>query len=116
MPGPAGPQGIQGPSGITFVNGTNVYLNQSVVITNAASAEGNALCDEGDFVVNGGFAVVAPDRDVVVVYDRATTGIAPSFTTSAPAGSGWETGVFTVVGGTELYITAFCFDNPPLRP
>jgi hypothetical protein len=56
-PGPAGGQpGPQGPTGITFVNGTNVYLNQSTGISGTRSVA-NALCDVGDFVLNGGFVV-----------------------------------------------------------
>ena len=123
-PGPAGGNstvpGPQGPPGITFVNGTNVYLNQSTGITGTSSVA-YALCDEGDFVLNGGFVVSStgddPTASISVSYNRPTTGIPPDLSTSASAGAGWEAGVFTEPPSmTTIVVSAFCFDNPPLRP
>jgi hypothetical protein len=117
--GPIGPNGTQGPSGITFVNGTNVYFNTSdVTVGPNTLAQTNALCDDGDFVVNGGFGYISRNPEIFVFYDRPTTGfgVAPAFPTAAPAGSGWESAVgYATDGSLQLFVTAFCFDNPPTR-
>jgi hypothetical protein len=121
--GQAGSPGQQGPSGITFLNSTNVYLNQTttepVGLDELAST--NALCDPGDFVVSGGYITSTTgigNRDVLA--DRPTTGIPPSTNSSAAGGAGWETSIEwrDAPPGTSLILTvsAFCFDNPPLRP
>jgi hypothetical protein len=121
--GQAGSPGQQGPSGITFLNSTNIYLNQTtsepVGVDELAST--NALCDPGDFVVSGGYITSTNgigNRDVLA--DRPTTGIPPSTNSSAYAGAGWETSIEwrNASPGTSLILTvsAFCFDNPPLRP
>ena len=85
-------------TGITFVNGTNVYLNQTTGVSGTSSVA-NALCDEGDFVLNGGFVLSRTDDDpnasISVTYNRPTTGVPPDLSTSASAGAGWEAGVFT---------------------
>ena len=117
--GVPGSPGLQGASGITFVNGTNVYLNQTTGISGTSSVA-NALCDEGDFVLNGGFVVSStgddPNASISVTYNRPTTGVPPDLSTSASAGAGWEAGVFTEPpGSTTVVGSAFCFDNPPLR-
>jgi hypothetical protein len=117
--GVPGSPGLQGASGITFVNGTNVYLNQTTGISGTSSVA-NALCDEGDFVLNGGFVVSStgddPNAPISVIYNRPTTGVPPDLSTSASAGAGWEAGVFTEPPGrTTVVVSAFCFDNPPLR-
>src|SRR5918993_4360761 len=67
--GPAGPaglqgiQGIQGQPGITQLNATNVYLvtNISTNDQGAPVVFVRALCDSGDFVINGGFSIVSAD-------------------------------------------------------
>jgi len=104
-------------TGITFVNGTNVYLNQTTGVSGTSSVA-NALCDEGDFVLNGGFVVSStgddPNASISVTYNRPTTGVPPDLSTSASAGAGWEAGVFTEPPGrTTVVVSAFCFDNPP---
>ncbi|HEY6659475.1 MAG TPA: hypothetical protein VIZ62_13200 [Nitrososphaeraceae archaeon] len=61
--GPAGPaglqgiQGIPGQPGITQLNATNVYQvsNSSTNDQGATTVFVQALCDSGDFVINGGF-------------------------------------------------------------
>ena len=122
-PGPPGPQGLpgvngtQGPAGIIFLNGTNVYFNTTLVTVGPNTlAQTNALCDEGDFVVNGGFGSITSNPDISTFYDRPTTGlgVAPAFPTEAPAGRGWEAAVgYATEGELQLFVTAFCFDNPP---
>src|SRR5688572_18888616 len=95
--GVPGSPGLQGATGITFVNGTNVYLNQTTGVSGTSSVA-NALCDEGDFVLNGGFVVSStgddPNAPISVTYNRPTTGVPPDLSTSASAGAGWEAGVF----------------------
>ena len=124
QPGQNGLPGQQGLPGITFLNSTNIYLNQSLPLVIGANsyAGTNALCNPGDFVVNGGFHSVIVDgtgeRDLVL--DRPTTGIPPTSGNSATAGEGWETtiGLINSTPATTLTLTvsAFCYDNPPLRP
>jgi hypothetical protein len=105
------------------LNSTNIYLNQTtsepVGVDELAST--NALCDPGDFVVSGGYITSTNgigNRDVLA--DRPTTGIPPSTNSSGYAGAGWETSIEwrNASPGTSLILTvsAFCFDNPPLRP
>jgi Collagen triple helix repeat (20 copies) len=118
--GQNGGTGQQGPPGIIFVNGTNVYLNQTMRTVGAGTGNiaGNALCDDGDFVLNGGYFINSADPDYGLNYNRPTTGIPPIFFTSAPAGAGWEVAIQGINSGfgTTLTISAFCIDNPPLRP
>ena len=119
-PGQNGLPGSQGLPGITFLNDTNIYLNQthyqSIVIGNA---NGSATCDPGDEVVNGGYRItspgLAPQGGGMVLVDRAFVG-EPGF--GSPPGGGWEI-LFTTSSSTisrpffDVY--AFCFDNPPTR-
>ena len=50
-----GTDGAQGPPGITqLINGTNVYL-VTVQEFGETFIEASALCDSGDFVLNGGY-------------------------------------------------------------
>jgi hypothetical protein len=104
LPGP------QGPSGITFVNGTNVYLNQTQIdVPRVPTAVfGEARCDIGDFVLNGGYRIQGNHK---VDINRPFVG---QF--GGPPGEGWETIYFDSTGGSRLNVYAFCFDNPPLRP
>jgi hypothetical protein len=76
-PGPAGPagsQGIQGlpgstgatgPAGITTLNSTNVYFvqNSTTSVPPATSTLTIAVCDPGDFVLNGGFNFFGSQRN-----------------------------------------------------
>ena len=107
MTGTIGPQGS---SGVTFLNGTNVYLNQTQIIgpRMPSSIFGEARCDPGDFVVNGGYRIIGNHK---VDIDRPFVGQFGS-----PPGEGWETILFDFSGGLQLNVYAFCFDNPPLRP
>ena len=134
-PGPSGPQGIQGPQGatgttgstgatgtqgplgITFLNGTNVYINTTRYTSPAdvplPGISGTARCDTGDFVVNGGYH--DPGNSLSrVLLDRAFVG---ETGLGSPPGGGWEV---IAEGNPEfeltIDVTAFCFDKPPLRP
>jgi hypothetical protein len=61
--GPQGIQGIQGQQGITQLNATNVYQvsNSSTNDQGATTVFVQALCDSGDFVINGGFLIFTAD-------------------------------------------------------
>jgi Collagen triple helix repeat (20 copies) len=115
--GSTGATGTQGPPGITFLNSTNVYFNttryDSIINPETSSVYGNAKCDVGDFVVNGGYRNIM-EFFLSINLDRAFVG-EPGF--GSPPGGGWEilAGGIPEVGVT-FEVTAFCFDNPPLRP
>jgi collagen triple helix repeat protein len=118
--GATGPQGLpgtngtQGPSGITFINTSTAYLvNSSLIINNSTSfLTGRAICDPGDFVIEGGYTI---DSFAVAPYEFLERPILD------PLGSGWEVLIAepptaspdSAVGWTT---PAICFDNPPLRP
>jgi len=112
--GPIGPNGAQGPSGITFINSTTAYLvNSSNTINNSTSFNtGRAICDPGDFVIEGGYTI---DSFNVPPYEFLER---PIF---SPLGSGWEVILAEPFDpgnpGTAVnWVThAVCFDNPPLR-
>ena len=120
-----GPQGIpgtngaQGPPGITFLNGTNVYLNTTTTVPPATgmvvSVFGEARCDPGDFVVNGGYRIIPFGGQSRLDIDRPFVGEFGS-----PPGEGWESILLYTRSNPNdfifLIVHAFCFDNPPLRP
>ncbi len=120
--GTQGPQGPQGPSGITRLNATNVYLVQN----SSSPAPGNtftsvpALCDPGDFVLNGGYNLLG---SILRNNDSVTTGfdqpiVEPMFPIlNENLGAGWIT--FVRINedpsSSELRLNVFalCFDNSP---
>ena len=102
-----GTQGLQGTPGITqLINGTNVYMVQAngTIIANIISA--TAICEEGDFLINGGFRT----QDLF-----NTELLASGFTEN---GDEYNTEIrFGVASSSALLeVTAWCFDNPQLRP
>ncbi|MGZ5501413.1 MAG: hypothetical protein ACXWEW_09730, partial [Nitrososphaeraceae archaeon] len=95
-PGTLGPTGLTGPedpSGITFVNGTNVYLNQTQKVYPFGPVFGEARCDPGDFVVNGGYRIIGFNfrLDINRPFVGELGGIPPF---GSPPGGGWETILF----------------------
>ena len=72
-----------------------------------------AFCDPGDFVLNGGYNLIASS---LAENDTISTFIDQSI--SFPIlGEGWAAAVFvndedSTIG---LNVNALCFDNPPLR-
>jgi hypothetical protein len=117
--GPAGPaglqgiQGIQGQPGITQLNATNVYLvtNISTNDQGAPVVFVRALCDSGDFVINGGFSIVSADlaeNDTITTFLDAPI-VIPRL------GGGWQTAVVVddESSSVTLVVAALCFDNPP---
>ncbi|HEX7143518.1 MAG TPA: hypothetical protein VF222_13660, partial [Nitrososphaeraceae archaeon] len=122
--GPAGPQGIQGipgllglqgPSGITQLNATNVYSvdNSTTSTTTGNFAITPAVCDPGDFVLNGGYNLFG---SIIEVNDTISTFVDQSI--SFPTlGEGWVAIVFVndEASSITLNVNALCFDNPPLR-
>ena len=111
--GTQGPQGIAGPSGITFLNSTTAYLvNSTLTINNSTSFNtGRAICDSGDFVIEGGYSI---DSFTVPPYEFLER---PIF---SPLGSGWEVILAEPPDNPDSsvgwFTHAICFDNPPLRP
>jgi hypothetical protein len=117
VPGPAGPQGIQGErgfngtAGITqLTNGTNIYLvqNSAAPTPPFTAVEVSALCDTGDFVLNGGYDV-GPLGGGLAKIDKPIT-------SEGDPGSGWRVLIGNTLPGQDATVYAFCFDNPPLRP
>jgi hypothetical protein len=124
-PGPAGPQGIQGlpgsrgatgatgPAGITTLNSTNVYLvqNSTTSVPPATSTLTIAVCDPGDFVLNGGFNFFGSQRN----NDEIISIFADQPFVDNILGEGWGA-IATINGNTSsisLNVFADCFDNPP---
>ena len=110
--GPTGPNGTQGPSGITFINSTTAYLvNSTLTINNSTSFNtGRAICDPGDFVIEGGYTI---DSFTVPPYEFLER---PIF---SPLGSGWEVILAEPPENPDSavgwFTHAICFDNPPLK-
>jgi hypothetical protein len=136
-PGPQGPQGIQGPqgnqgppgatgatgatgergtvgpSGITFLNDTNLYRLTGLEVnsTFGGTVRSNVDCDPGDFPVNGlsNLRLNFTGGVISVVTGTAT----PTSFSDLP--TGYVTFGSTGPGGSvQSFVT--CFDNPPLRP
>ena len=111
--GPQGIQGIQGQPGITQLNATNVYLvsNSSTNDQGGTTVFVQALCDSGDFVINGGFLIFSAD---LAENDTITT-ILDAPIVIPTLGGGWQTavGVDDESSLVTLVVAALCFDNPP---
>ena len=104
------PEGPQGPPGITFLNGTNLYRVNSTTSTStsAAGATATATCvEENDFAISGGVLVLNNFANINNIFRSEPTA----------TGNGW---IVTLNGGMAQPITfqavAICFDNPPPNP
>jgi Collagen triple helix repeat (20 copies) len=116
-PGEDGTDGEQGPAGITQLNDTNTYQVTSGEIVNnfTSSTNGFASCNDGDFVINGGFTIIAtsPSPAAVTLFENSNK---PFYT---PVNSGWEVFIWPTLGsghssGMVTYLVhATCFDNSP---
>ena len=108
--GTNGINGTQGPPGITqLIPGTNVYLvtNSSGFVNINSPINVQALCQPGDFVIDGGYN-----------YDYTTFTqflfIGKSQPIISPSGAGWEASLFdSPTGRGNLIVYAYCFDNSP---
>jgi hypothetical protein len=116
--GPIGPNGTQGPSGITqLINGSNIYKVEASMSGNSTVGfpplilQAFAACDAGDFVLNGGFNTGGITFGEVNIDDVNNS---PTFLLNT---WGWFTRL-SIEGEAEqtLIVTAYCFDNPPVRP
>jgi hypothetical protein len=110
-----GTQGPQGQSGITQLNDTNTYsVTKSVVNTQTSFSTGQAICDQGDFVVNGGFIINVLNGGPEGIYEDLNRPIL------LPFAAGWEVSLIpfpgSVTQSVNYDVNAICFDNPPLRP
>ena len=100
-----GTNGLPGPSGITqLINGTNVYL-----VTNSTGAAGGAtlqaLCQTGDFVINGGYNLSGGvSTDMIISQNEPIV---------LPSGAGWIVNLVNAPSLTILTVHAYCFDNSP---
>ena len=70
--------------------------------------EVSALCDTGDFVLNGGYDV-GPLGGGLAKIDKPIT-------SEGDPGSGWRVLIGNTLPGQDATVYAFYFDNPPLRP
>jgi hypothetical protein len=109
--GAQGTQGPTGPPGITQLNDTNTYLvNNDTFAASSPYPIGEAVCDTGDYVINGGYLLTGsggPTSDITVHRDRPIT--------DPLVGSGWEV-LLIPADPTDLVryiVSAICFDNPP---
>ena len=112
-----GTDGAQGPAGITQLNDTNTYQVTSGEIVNnfTSSTNGFASCNDGDFVINGGFTITAtsPSPAAVTLFENSNK---PFYN---PVTSGWEVFIWPTLGsgqssGMVTYLVhATCFDNSP---
>ena len=113
--GPNGPNGQQGPPGITTLNNTNVYREVSdfVSIPNGQNNGASALCDEGDYLLNGYYLVGTPDpinSNINVLNFQAYDAHGLGFSSAMNVGIAYSNATGTTA---NLTVIAECFDNPP---
>ena len=117
-PGPQGPQGppglngtngvngTQGPPGITFINNTNLYEVQGITVnatSNINPITSQAVCDDGDIVIEGGYRSLNQADSNVIVDGPSTAN-----------GDFYNAYVVSMPGGGKIFFAfAFCYDNPP---
>jgi hypothetical protein len=122
VPGPAAPPGSTGPastipgpqgtSGITFLNGTNLYRVVGPVDSVAASTESSAIsfarCNPGDTPLNG-LSLITTDEEAQIAATGTSTG---AFDNSVLP-TGYWTQITDVEVGDSVQSFVTCFDNPP---
>jgi hypothetical protein len=124
--GPQGIQGIQGltgapgvtgPSGITTLNDTNLYTNSSFnFVLNGGINSTFATCDEGDALLNGGYAVLTSEpvnSKINVLLDAPVRSSTSAFNDAYAITIAYSNATGTAA---ILVVGIQCFDNPPLRP
>jgi hypothetical protein len=110
IPGPEGPPGQRGPSGITQLNNDTTYTVRTpinVTEDDDAIGEGFARCDSGDFAISGGY-----------VLNNQSPKAVEFFTVSdEPLYDAWHVRTFSNFGAVDVGGTVIvkCFDNPPLN-
>ncbi|HEX7141313.1 MAG TPA: hypothetical protein VF222_02425 [Nitrososphaeraceae archaeon] len=105
------------PAGITFLNSTNVYqVTNGSVIPNGLNGGAAAFCDEGDFLINGGYSIETPEQFASNINHLA-------FDPYDAQGSNFSNALHIFLAysnatstSANVTIIADCFDNPPLRP
>ena len=94
------------------INGTNLYLVEGEEVTASSSTEpvtSDAICDEGDIVIEGGYIVPPIDDGLNNVLVNT-----PILSVGGTPNAGY---IVKMLGeGNTFQAHAFCFDNPPLRP
>jgi hypothetical protein len=120
--GPAGPPGSTGPastipgpqgtSGITFLNGTNLYRVVGPVDSVAAISEGSAIsfarCNPGDTPLNGLSLIITGEEARI-----AATGTSTGDFSNSVLPTGYWTQIVDVEVGDSVQSFVTCFDNPP---
>ena len=109
--GPIGPNGTQGPPGPNQISPENIYFvsGSPENTTEFGLATSEAVCDPEDFSI-GGRSSINPVEDTgasigdILILDFGT-GV-----------NDYSTFVNSIDNPIEVFSTAKCFDNPPLRP
>ena len=70
---------------------------------------GQAICEPGDFVVNGGFSIIGVGDVPGFLFEQLNRAIL------TPLASGWEVTIIptTLSGSVRYEVYAICFDNSP---
>ena len=104
--------GTQGPSGITFINNTNLYEvpGPTVSVTsNFTEATSIVTCDDGDIVIEGGYRSLYQGDSRIIVDGPSTANgdFDRAYVVSMLAGDT----IFDYP--KQFFAFAFCYDNPP---
>jgi hypothetical protein len=117
LTGATGATGATGPSGITTLNDTNLYTNSSFnFVLNGGINSTFATCDEGDALLNGGYAVLTSEpvnSKINVLLDAPVRSSTSAFNDAYAITIAYSNATGTAA---ILVVGIQCFDNPPLRP
>ena len=105
--GPQGPPGSEGPSGVTFLNGTNLYRVNSVNATTSNNVlTTTALCNltPNDFAISGDARIFSNAAGLTSQFRSEPT----------TSGNGWSVTIGGGNGGNAVTFgtVAICFNNP----
>ena len=93
--------------------GTNIYLVQDRDTGVDSTLNGLAICDPGDFVLNGGYTLSGNRIDSTIVNQNGP--LIFDIPSLASPGQAWGANVVGLPQGLThtLLVNAYCFDNPP---
>ena len=99
------------------MNSTNVYqVTNGAVIPNGVNGGGVAICDEGDYFINGGYNIETPEQfasNINLLAFQPWDANGKNFSSALHVLIGYSNATST---SANMTIIADCFDNPPLRP